>query len=90
MFEKESKKYAEENKEVDWEGFDKNKEDLEKAFKDGAEFGYNKAKKEMQEQDYSLVDFVMKYENGKFKCKYKSGKVFESVDGETWKEIVLP
>ena len=43
MFEKEAEEYAEENKEVDWEGFDKNKEDLEKAFKDGAEFGYNKA-----------------------------------------------
>jgi hypothetical protein len=56
----------------------------------GAEFGYNKAKEEMQEQDYSLVDFVMQYENGKFKCKYKSGKEFESVDGKIWKEIVLP
>ena len=43
MFEKEAEEFAEENKEVDWEGFDKNKEDLEKAFKDGAEFGYNKA-----------------------------------------------
>ena len=52
--------------------------------------GYNKAKEEMQEQDYSLFDFAMQYENGKFKCKYKSGKEFESVDGETWKEIVLP
>ena len=43
MFEKDAEEYAEENKEIDWEGFDKNKEDLEKAFKDGAEFGYNKA-----------------------------------------------
>ncbi len=40
MFEKEAEEYAEENKEVDWEGFDKNKKDLEKAFKDGAEFGF--------------------------------------------------
>lgn len=55
------------------------------AYKDGAEFGYNKAEEEMQEQDYSLVDFVMQYENGKF-----TGKEFESVDGKTWKEIVLP
>ena len=43
MFDKEAKKYAEKNKKVDWEGFDKNKEDLEQGFKDGAEFGYNKA-----------------------------------------------
>ena len=43
MFEKEAEEYAEEHKEVDWEGFDVNKEDLKKAFKDGAEFGYNKA-----------------------------------------------
>ena len=43
----------------------------------------------MQVQDYSLGDSVMQYEeeNGKFKYKDKSGKVFESVDGETWKEI---
>ena len=46
MFEKEAEEYAEENKEVDWEGFDKNKEDLKKGFKDGAEFGYNKANEE--------------------------------------------
>lgn len=32
----------------------------------------------------------MSYENGIFKCKYKSGKEFESIDGKTWKEIVLP
>lgn len=60
------------------------------AYKDGAEFGYNKAKEEMQEKNYSLFDFVMQYENGKFKCKYKSGKEFVSNDGKTWKEIVPP
>lgn len=57
----------------------------ELGLKAGAEFGYNNAKKEMQVQDYS-----MSYENGIFKCKYKSGKEFESVDGKTWKEIVVP
>ena len=60
------------------------------AYITGAEFGYNKAKEESQEQDYSLFNFVMQYENGKYKCKYKYGKVFESFDGKTWKEIVLP
>ena len=52
---------------------------------DGFLAGYNKAKEEMQAQEYS-----MSYENGIFKCKYKSGKEFESVDGKTWKKIVLP
>ena len=83
MFEKEADKWVENN-------LHSTEEDYIKAFKDGAEFGYNKAKEEMQAQDYSLFDFVMQYENGKFKCKYKSGKESESVDGETWKEIVLP
>ena len=53
-------------------------------FVNGAEFGYNKAKEEMQAQKYS-----MSYENGIFKCKYKSGKEFESVDGKAWKEVLL-
>ena len=34
------------------------------------------------------VDFVMKYENGVFKCKYNSGEEFESSDGKTWKQIL--
>ena len=43
MFEKEAEEYAEEHKEVDWEGFDKNKEELKQGYLAGAEFGYNKA-----------------------------------------------
>ena len=82
MFEKEAEEYAEKvygsSTEIDHYG-------IADAFKDGAEFGYNKSKEEMQAQEYS-----MSYENGIFKCKYKSGKKFESIDGETWKEIVLP
>ena len=35
--EKEAEDYAEENKEVDWEGFDKNKEELKQAYLAGAE-----------------------------------------------------
>ena len=50
----------------------------------------DKANEEIQERNCSSFDFVMQYENGKYKCKYKSGKEFESVDGKTWKEIVLP
>ena len=34
------------------------------------------------------VDFVMKYENGVYKCKYNSGEEFESVDGKIWKQIL--
>lgn len=34
------------------------------------------------------VDFVMKYENGVYKCKYNSGEEFESSDGKTWKQIL--
>ena len=34
------------------------------------------------------VDFVMKYENGVYKCKYNSGEEFESSDGETWVQIL--
>ena len=48
MFEKEAEEYAEEHKEVDWEGFDKNKEELKQGYLAGAEFGYNKANKEFK------------------------------------------
>ena len=58
-------------------------------FSDGAEFGYNKAKEEMQAQDYSLGDFAIKYEDGKYKCKDKSGREFESVDGKPGKKSYL-
>ena len=75
MFEKEAEEWVVDN-------LHNTEEDYIKAFKDGAEFGYNKAKEEMQAQEYS-----MSYENGILKCKYKSGKKFESIDGETWKEI---
>lgn len=34
------------------------------------------------------VDFVMKYENGVYKCKYNSGEEFESSDGKTWVQIL--
>lgn len=34
------------------------------------------------------VDFVMKYENGVYKCKYNSGEEFESSDGKTWAQIL--
>jgi hypothetical protein len=37
-----------------------------------------------------LGDFVVQYESGVYKYKDKLGREFESVDGETWKEIVLP
>lgn len=88
MFEKEANKYADEitKKYV----FMEYSRASALGYLAGAEFGYNKAKEEIQKQDYSLFDFVMQYEDGKFKCKYKSGKEFESVDGKTWKEIVLP
>ena len=85
MFEKEAKAYKEiVMKEHLQNPFPRSVEDV---WQDGAEYGYNKTKEEMQVQDYSLGDFVMQYEDGKFKCKDKSGKVFESVDGKTWKEI---
>lgn len=93
MFEKEARKWVKENTKIDYKasyGEFPIEPSATKSFKAGAEFGYNKANEEMQKQDYSLFDFVMQYENGKFKCEYKSGKVFESIDGETWKEIVLP
>ena len=89
MFEKDTEEYRKNfNYYQDWHGqiIDKSPSTIvEQSFQDGAEFGYNKAKEEMQAQEYS-----MSYENGIFKCKYKSGKKFESIDGETWKEIVLP
>ena len=85
MFEKEAEEYV--NKDT-WL-FETARQDAKYHFQQGAEFGYNKAKEEIQAQDYSLGDFAIKYENGKYKCKDKSGKEFESVDGKTWKEIVL-
>jgi hypothetical protein len=39
MFEKVAEEYAEEHKEVDWEGFDKNKEELKQAFLAGLKAG---------------------------------------------------
>ena len=87
MFEKESEYYAREKYSSNTDPFIIAVAD--DAFKDGAEFGYNKAKEEIQAQDHSLGDFIVQYEDGKFKYKDKSGKVFESVDGKTWKEITL-
>ena len=34
------------------------------------------------------IDFVVKYENGVYKCKYNSGEEFESSDGKTWNQIL--
>lgn len=48
MFEKEAEEYAEINKPF------LNRYDCVCVFKDGAEFGYNKAKEEMQEQGLAL------------------------------------
>ena len=88
MFEKEAEEWVKGNTEIidDEElGMECIKEPQAKeSYLAGAEFGYNKAREEMQAQEYS-----MSYENGIFKCKYKSGKEFESIDGKTWKEIVL-
>ena len=90
MFEKEAEEYATHN---DWFEFSANvdkignaiRTKMKRAYIAGAEFGYNKAKEEMQGQEFSL-----RYENGIYKYKDKSGKEFESTDGKTWKEIVLP
>ena len=61
MFEKKAEEYAEENKEVDWEGFDKNKEDLKKGFKDGAEFGYNKCFEQIRKivNEHTRLDCII-------------------------------
>ena len=86
MFEKEAEEYYENVTVGTFQECTENFADaVLTAYKDGAEFGYNKAREEMQAQEYS-----MSYENGIFKCKYKSGKEFESIDGKTWKEIELP
>jgi hypothetical protein len=34
------------------------------------------------------LDFIIKYENGLYKCKYSSGEEFESLDGVTWTETL--
>lgn len=34
------------------------------------------------------LDFVMRYENGIYKCKYNSGEEFESSDGVNWSKIL--
>ena len=34
------------------------------------------------------INFTMSYENGVYKCKYKSGEEFESSDGVNWSKIL--
>jgi hypothetical protein len=34
------------------------------------------------------LDFIVKYEDGTYKCKYSSGEEFESLDGVTWTETL--
>ena len=41
----------------------------------------------MKISNETKLDFVMKYEDGFFKCKYNSGEEYESVDGENWRKI---
>ena len=105
MFEKESEEYAEENKEVDWEGYDKNKEELEKAFKDGAEFGFNKAnewhyvKDELPERFYKVLICLKKkkrFTRLTMAVRVKKN-LWTSLIGDigtkeiiAWKKIVLP
>ena len=58
MFEKEAEEYAEEHKEVDWEGFDKNKEELKQGYLAGAEFGYNKANEWHKQEVDDIYDSI--------------------------------
>ena len=70
--EKEAEDYAEENKEVDWEGFDKNKEELKQAYLAGAE-----------PREKRIVELETQIEKMKmcFNCKYRN-KFVESKCGE--------
>lgn len=34
------------------------------------------------------VDFVISFEKGVYRCKYKTGEEFESVDGINWNKIL--
>jgi hypothetical protein len=69
--------------------------DVEQAFIDGYHEGFKDcAKSRLNVTTISdcpiLCDFVVQYERGVYKYKDKLGRAFESVDGETWKEIVPP
>ena len=94
MFEKEAEKWVENN-------LHSTEEDYIKAFKDGAEFGYNKAnewhypsKSEYPDNDNDIlcqIDFET-FEVGYFNEMYNN---FFTIDGKeievkAWKEIVLP
>lgn len=64
---------------------EKKETNYEKGFNDGVKFLVDYLKKSKEKAKNN--DFVMRYEDGIFKCTYSSGEVFESVDGETWKEV---
>ena len=105
MFEKEAEEYYNGQYDAWLEGEDSFalEEEIEQAFKDGAEFGYNKANEWHYVKDEGLpkihVWYFVQYNNDTFDCAivtkdlrilnfYTSKDMTEAV--YAWKEIVLP
>lgn len=95
MFEKEAEEYRAKRKDCQYFS-ESYKNRIEKAFKDGAEFGYNKANEWHYVKDGDLPKdkgaVLIYWKSGDIKCAsvVEPYKVTEDTHIIAWKEIVLP